>query len=70
MEALRKKERQDETQFTTKIGEKTSLGSQLFPFVKFSFPVTHTFDGPIMPKLAVLAPLNHMTLWITLVLVY
>jgi hypothetical protein len=25
-EALRKKERQDETQFTTKIGGKTSLG--------------------------------------------
>jgi len=33
-EALMKKERQDETQFTTKIG-----GSQLFHFVKFSFPV-------------------------------
>ncbi len=40
VEALRKKERQDETQFTTKLVEKTSLGSQLFPFVKFSFPVT------------------------------
>jgi hypothetical protein len=26
VEALRKKERRDETQFTTKIGEKTSLG--------------------------------------------
>jgi len=26
VEALRKKERGDETQFTTKIGEKTSLG--------------------------------------------
>ncbi len=26
VEALRKKERQDETQFTTKIGGKTSLG--------------------------------------------
>ncbi len=33
-----KKERQDETQFTTKIGGKTSLGPN-FPFVKFSFPV-------------------------------
>jgi hypothetical protein len=29
VEALRKKERQDETQFTTKIGGKTSLGSSL-----------------------------------------
>jgi hypothetical protein len=36
-----KKERQDETQFTTKIGGKTSLGSQLFRFVEFSFPITH-----------------------------
>ncbi len=30
MEALRKKERQDETQFTTKIGGKTSLGPSYF----------------------------------------
>jgi thiamine biosynthesis protein ThiC len=30
VEALRKKERQDETQFTTKIGEKTSLGPSYF----------------------------------------
>jgi hypothetical protein len=30
MEALRKKERQDETQFTTKIDGKTSLGSNYF----------------------------------------
>jgi len=28
--ALRKKERQDETQFTTKIGWKTSLGPSYF----------------------------------------
>jgi hypothetical protein len=36
----RKKETQAETQFTTKIGGKTSLGpSSFFPFVKFSFPV-------------------------------
>ncbi len=41
MEALRKKEREDETQFTTRIGGKTSLGSQLFRFVKFHFPVIH-----------------------------
>jgi hypothetical protein len=41
VEALRKKERQDETQFTTKIDEKTSLGPNYFCFVKFSFPVTH-----------------------------
>jgi hypothetical protein len=35
VEALRKKERQDETQFTTKIGGKTSLGPSYFRFVKF-----------------------------------
>jgi hypothetical protein len=40
VEALKKKERQDETQFITKIGGKTSLGSQLFCFVKISFPIT------------------------------
>jgi hypothetical protein len=40
VEALRIKQRYDETQFTTKIGGKTSLGSQLFRFVKFSFPIT------------------------------
>jgi len=40
MEVIREKERQDETQFTTKIGGKTSLGSQLYCFAKFSFPVT------------------------------
>jgi hypothetical protein len=37
----RKKERQDETQFTTKIGGKTSWGPSYFIFVKISFTVTH-----------------------------
>ncbi len=31
VEALRKKERQDETQFTIKIGGKSSLGPNYFP---------------------------------------
>jgi hypothetical protein len=36
VEALRKKERGDETQFTSKIGgKKTSLGPSYFVFVKF-----------------------------------
>jgi hypothetical protein len=30
VEALKKKERQDETQFTTKIGGKTTLGPSYF----------------------------------------
>ncbi len=34
------KERQHETQFTTKIGMKNQFGSQLFHFVKFPFTVT------------------------------
>ncbi len=42
VEGLKKKERQDETQFTTNFGGKTSLGpNQLLGFVKFSFPVMH-----------------------------
>ncbi len=40
VEALRKNERQDETQFTTKIAGKTSLGPFYFDFIKVSFPVT------------------------------
>jgi hypothetical protein len=39
VEALGKKERQDETQFSTKIGGNTSLGPKFFGFVKFSFLV-------------------------------
>jgi hypothetical protein len=35
VKALRENERGDETQFTTKIGGKTSQGSQLFCFLKF-----------------------------------
>jgi len=41
-----KKERQDETQFTTKIVGKSRLGSQLFRFVKY---VDHsTFSGSVL----------------------
>jgi hypothetical protein len=35
VEALRKKERQDETQFTTKFDEQTSLGPGYFVLWKF-----------------------------------
>jgi hypothetical protein len=47
-------DRGDETQFTTKIGGKTSFGSQLFRFVKFRSQLC--IWCPTMPKLAVLAP--------------
>jgi len=40
VEALRKKERGDETQFTTKIGGKTSLGPS--HFVSFCFVKFHS----------------------------
>jgi hypothetical protein len=49
VEALRKKERADETQFTTKVGGKTSLGPQVF---RSQLRVWCT----IMLKLALLAP--------------
>jgi hypothetical protein len=43
VEALKKKKKKrgDGTQFTTKIGGKTSLGPSYFGFCKISFPVTH-----------------------------
>jgi len=44
VEALRKKERQDETQFTTKIGGKTSLGPNYFALYNFHSQL-HTFDA-------------------------
>jgi hypothetical protein len=64
VEALSKMERQDETQFTTKIGEKNEFGSQLFHSEKLSFPVTclmayYAETGPFLPP-------NHVTLHITL----
>ncbi len=63
VEALSEKERQDETQFTTKIGGKTSLGPSYLAFVKFSFPVTclmscYAQNWPFLPP-------NHKTLQIT-----
>ncbi len=63
VEALRNKERRNETQFTTKIGGETSLGPSYFVFVKLSFPVTR-----LMPYYYAEAgrsrPPNCVTLWI------
>jgi hypothetical protein len=39
MEELGKKERQDETQFTIKIGGISNLGPSYFSFVNYSIPV-------------------------------
>jgi len=54
VEALREKERQDETQFTTKIGGKTSLGPSYFVLSNFHSQLRAWC--PIMPKLAILVP--------------
>ncbi len=56
-EALREKERGDETQFTIKIGGKTSLGpNQSFRFVKFHSQLRIWCPIIIIPKLAILVP--------------
>jgi hypothetical protein len=54
MQALKKKETQDETQFTTKIGGKTSLGPSYF--LLYSFHSHLRVWCPIMRKPVVLAP--------------
>jgi hypothetical protein len=65
-QALRKKETQDETQFTTKIGGKTSLGPSYFLFKSISFPVTHLMAYYAETHCS--RPLNCLTLWITLII--
>ncbi len=62
VEALRKKERQDETQFTTKIGGKNSFRSQLFRFVKFSFLVKRLIMHYYYVETGSSRPLNCVTL--------
>ncbi len=52
--ALRERERQDETQFTTKIAGKTSLGPNYFALSNFHLHL-HV-SCLIMPKLTVLTP--------------
>jgi hypothetical protein len=54
VEALQKNKRQDETQFTTKIDGKTSLGPSYFAF--YNSRSVYMFDALIMPKLIVLTP--------------
>jgi hypothetical protein len=66
-EALRKKERQDVTQFTTKICGKLSLDPLLCRFVKFSFSFQVTRLMPYDAETGHSCPLiNHETLPITL----
>ncbi len=54
---LTENERGDETQFTTKIGGKTSLGPSYFVYLKFHSQLSIWCPIIIMPKLAVFAPL-------------
>jgi hypothetical protein len=59
VQALRKKETQDETQLITKIGEKTSLGLSYFRFIP-----SYAFDALSCPNWP-FSPSNRLTLWIT-----
>jgi hypothetical protein len=51
VQALRKKETQDETQFTTKIGGKTSLGPSYISVSKVFIP-SYVFDALLCPLIA------------------
>jgi len=62
VEALRIKERGDETQFTTKIGGKASLGPSYF--VLLNFIPGYTFDALLCQNWPFLPP-NRLTLRIT-----
>jgi hypothetical protein len=57
-------EKGNETQFTTKIDGKASLGPSYLVFVKFSFPVTHLM--PYYAETGCSPPPNCETLQITL----
>jgi hypothetical protein len=65
VEALRKNERHDETQFIPKLLEKLVWGVPVISFCKI-FISSYAFDALLWSKLTVLAPPNHGTLWITL----
>ncbi len=66
VEALRNKETQDGTQFTTKIGgKKTSLDPSYFLFVKIFIP-SYAFDA-LVCRNWLFSPPNCLTLPITLV---
>jgi hypothetical protein len=59
LEALRKRERQHETQFTTKIGRKISVGLSYF---KISIP-SYVFDTLLCQNWP-FSPPNRVTLWL------
>jgi hypothetical protein len=61
VEALRKKKRQDETQFTTKIGGKTHIWVPAISFGKI-FILSYAFDGLLCRNQPFPPPNNHLTL--------
>jgi hypothetical protein len=63
VKALMKKDRGDETQFTTKIGGKNEFGFPLFSFVEFI--LSYTFDALLCRNWPFSSP-NHLTLPISL----
>jgi hypothetical protein len=64
VQALRNKETQDETQFTTKIGGKTSLGLSYMSFCKILIP-SYEFDALLCRNWS-FSPPDRLTLRITL----
>jgi len=65
VQAPRKMETQDETQFTTKIGGKLSLSPSYFLFKKKFIP-SYAFDG-LLCRNSLFSPPNCLILWITLI---
>jgi hypothetical protein len=66
-EVVRKKERGDETQFTTKIGGKTNLGPKYF-ILQNCIP-SYAFDALLCQDWPFSLP-NHLTLQITLMFAF
>jgi hypothetical protein len=64
VETIRKKERGDETELSTKIGGKTSLDPSSISFSKISYPVKHLM--PYYAETGHSRPPNRLTLRITL----
>jgi hypothetical protein len=62
VQALRKKETQDETQFTTKTGRKTSLGPSYFLSLKKQFIPNYAFDA-LLCRNWPFSPLNRLRLY-------
>jgi hypothetical protein len=68
VEALQKKERQDETQVTTKIGGKKLVWIPVISFCKIFIP-SYMFDALLCQNWP-FSPHNCLTLWVTLLCIF